>query len=654
MKCQNCGAENNNEAVFCSECGSKIEVVEVQQPVVAKNPKSHKSVFIICGIIVAVVIIGIAGLLVYQQTQSGKLKLDEETIKDATVRTTFTTQFDSDGDGVLSKEELASVDTIETSDVTDASWLPYFTNIKTFKITQSSVSEVNFYDNRNLTKIDVSGAKNLDKVTFPDSGEFIDITLPDKEGIETVFPPTSKMELQHVPITVQTPSVTYKQDAESVVKVNKLDKQGEQTNYSYGTCVINSISKTRSQANLKSQLKRDDTGKIVQDVNNYANNISAKYTCEYDSSGNVTAVGKDLINKLTYVDNSIVLNSNNGSADYVVKSWVLNSEKKPTRFFTKFGNGSTYQLTDYTWQDGKLSTEKISFYEQTSSSTKVEDMKLGQSIDVNFTYDDDDRLVKSEFSNGCTQSFVYEGDVLTSVTTSNAPDSGTYVLALPKNGKTEIKYKSFIGIKGRTPLSFIKLPGVGTDGIVNLDASDKTMSLYGSYDGVTAMDESFNGKFWWDEEDVVGYQRELATLKGQSTEEPAAEEDSSYLLEEKKAELRQQGYSVYEGKTEILKNDAGKNIYCVRFNTPSEIQAFATGIETPAKMTVNVVAISDSSGVSSKIEAGTPVLLAAKKPYEFYYETSSADYYVKSVGTLKILNEGLLVNLNTMEEVKGN
>ena len=47
MKCQNCGTDNKEGAVFCANCGTKIEVPVVQEPVAAEQTKSYKNIFVI-------------------------------------------------------------------------------------------------------------------------------------------------------------------------------------------------------------------------------------------------------------------------------------------------------------------------------------------------------------------------------------------------------------------------------------------------------------------------------------------------------------------------------------------------------------------------------------------------------------------------------
>jgi uncharacterized membrane protein YvbJ len=62
--CQKCGAENEDNAVYCKECGEKLGVKVVERVVIEKEPKNNDigAIWFIIGVVLPLVGI-IAGLI---------------------------------------------------------------------------------------------------------------------------------------------------------------------------------------------------------------------------------------------------------------------------------------------------------------------------------------------------------------------------------------------------------------------------------------------------------------------------------------------------------------------------------------------------------------------------------------------------------------
>ena len=96
MKCPNCGAELPEEALFCSECGSKIELenAEPESPPgepVSEKSNSSKNGKILLGVMVFLLVAEIVGMLWYFLPDRQK-ENDSSTTTDSISGTSTTTE----------------------------------------------------------------------------------------------------------------------------------------------------------------------------------------------------------------------------------------------------------------------------------------------------------------------------------------------------------------------------------------------------------------------------------------------------------------------------------------------------------------------------------------------------------------------------------
>ena len=570
MLCNKCNTENDPDSKFCINCGEELESavsnaatsqISATQPIVvqqstqaeaASNPARKNAMIIVCVVACALLIALAVALVTYNAFKPNGFALDENNVADDVVRTTLSGKFDTNNDGNIDNDEFQAAQTIEVEGATDTSWIKEFTYAKSFTLKNSSVESIDLRDNKELTKIDVSGDNSLKTITLPDDPKIIDIQLPDREGINIVFPENSSMELQYVPTKVETPSGTYSQDVESATKVNSLSVPYSTYNFSYGSdgLLTNAIEKTQSTKpdttttfNWKNNLLTAETSVM----SSYTN----KYTCTYKNSSEYESVQADYSSSradytLSTSGLTTTMNYNANGTIMPYKVWTKDSSGKVVTFIEYGGNGYVYNKHDYTWNGDQLVSETVSSVTVEKDSWNFDNgtTSLRYSIDYSYT---DGQLKKATYNTGATQEFAYKGSLLSSVNTT-VPDSDTSGL---KAGTTNITYKTVLGIKGKTALSFINLPGAATGGFVNKEPSAKLIELTDTYNGgyISRLQPSFNGQFWWNEQGIIDYQKTMAELKAQSSQT----QNETQTDANDATKTNEEAYAAYKSTIEAVK-----------------------------------------------------------------------------------------------------
>ena len=362
---------------------------------------------------------------------------------------------------------------------------------------------------------------------------------------------------EYVPTKVETPSGTYSQDVESATKVNSLSVPYSTYNFSYGSdgLLTNSIE--------KSQSARSDTTTTFNWENNLLtaetstmSSYTNKYTCTYKNSSEYESVQADYSNsKQEYtlstsgLTTTMNMNASSSNTTMPYKVWTKDSSGKVVTFIEYGGNGHVYNKHEYTWNGELLVSETVSNVTAEEGSWNLDNGTTSVRYSVDYSYTDG-QLTKATYNTGATQEFTYTNGLLSSVNTT-VPDSDTSGL---KAGTTNITYKTVLGIKGKTALSFINLPGTATGGFVNKEPSAKLIELTDTYYGgyISRLQPSFNGQFWWNEEGIIDYQKTMAELKAQSSqtqnESQATQSDANNATK-----TNEEAHAAYKSTIEAVK-----------------------------------------------------------------------------------------------------
>ena len=107
-----------------------------------------------------------------QQPAKDAIALDETTFPDALFRTYIQKNFDKDGNGELSGEELSSVIAIiapEDSSLTSLQGIEYFTELQTLTFSNTGVTSIDLTNNTKLTFISCENTPVVDLILPADS-----------------------------------------------------------------------------------------------------------------------------------------------------------------------------------------------------------------------------------------------------------------------------------------------------------------------------------------------------------------------------------------------------------------------------------------------------------------------------------------------------
>lgn len=200
MFCPKCGTELEEGVSFCTKCGAKIQsasegkgaassqagaqnentgevapaavAVQVQQPNASKSPKRTKrNIAIGAGVAIVLVI----AIVVVYNALFAPYKIDENTFSDANLRAIISSQFDADGDGLITRDEAKEVESLTVSGATEVSGLGIFPSLKQVTL-----------QGETLTSVDLSGCDALTTVTVTNCSHLNNMNLGSKANLESL------------------------------------------------------------------------------------------------------------------------------------------------------------------------------------------------------------------------------------------------------------------------------------------------------------------------------------------------------------------------------------------------------------------------------------------------------------------------------------
>lgn len=546
--------------------GNEVTVLE------PKRKRNARTITIACTVVICLVVVTLGGLLCWKSLTPKELLLNSSDIKDDAVNTMLV-QYDKDGDGKLSEEELGDVEEVEIGeDVTDASFLKYLWNLRYLTVNSPNLSYIDLTNNENLTGADFRNATGtrqfnlppLDDYSdfrFPPIDDFPPIIIPGNPEYETQWVPSDVTEVVSLAGSDEVESREIEQDVSSVNQVNSLTVKKENNEFSQDweydfsyddfcrlqttdltdTYVSKSKSSVSNSVKTLSYNSQNKVSLLVDKPGSNTTGTASTNPVSYTEDGLVSQVGKSY--SVDYNGQNIELKTKSGRKENTETSWTVSEEK--TSIFIESNAEDGYLLKhDYEFDDNnKCVKETLDAYSTKNSSIKDGDVKgnISDSTEVKYTYDGD-KLVKAEFSNGFVQNYEYDSrDLLVDITSEgDAPTIDGADIAT----NCHIKYDCLITKKGQKALSFITLPGNENSTTVGLTTSireiDPTLT---SNLSSAVQNANFTGKFWWDEEGILDRQVEAS-----GKELPQEDDDAEITL--LSVDPNDEAHEAYQSKIE--------------------------------------------------------------------------------------------------------
>ena len=203
MFCTKCGKELEEGVAFCTSCGAKVEdrssaeaaasatgaesivqtadkadapaalspALQQDVPQKQKAPRNKKGLIALGGVAVVVVV----ALIVVYNAFFAPFAIDENRFPDERLRSIISSQLDIDGDGAISRDEAASVESLAVAGASSIQGLDIFSNLKTLDV-----------QGENLTSLDLDGCNSLKQVTTQNCTHLDSVKLGNKPDLEVL------------------------------------------------------------------------------------------------------------------------------------------------------------------------------------------------------------------------------------------------------------------------------------------------------------------------------------------------------------------------------------------------------------------------------------------------------------------------------------
>ena len=416
MFCKKCGAQIDDGARFCTECGAPVErpvaqssvppasdQPSVSEPFPMSKKRRSKAPAIVAGLL-AVAVAGAGGALYFASLSGSStsdasasvapvtVKVDEDAFPDAGLRYFVSQAVDKDGDGEVASEELTAVTEASIDGARDLSALGrIFPNLASLTVTGGQLTTIDVSDCPELESVDVSGEPiaSLD-VSANFKLASLDVTGTQIPSVDVSHNP----DLSQIAVDDST-AVTGTDDTKIQQvwvgkKITEQNSSGYTTYYEAtmdGSGRLASVNVSRSDdKSMTFDYSYDSQGRRVKAD---GGRIGGSYAYEYDSEGKPSKVFPS--------DKQIILGYENGMLASIASGGgtLTTLSYDAAGRLTQFNNPSV--MYKYTYDAaGRLVSESFPRGYTTGNGT------------VTFTYDDNGNLARAttsginEFANGET------------------------------------------------------------------------------------------------------------------------------------------------------------------------------------------------------------------------------------------------------------
>ena len=581
-----------------------------QPPANTSGTHALRNTVIVCSIVLLVVVAFVAGLCLSNKQSQNEITLDSQTIGDEPLLNTLKAEYDKDGDGKLTGEEIGHVENLDLNSGADYSFIYLFYNLKQVNVKNTEVSKLDFSKNTCLTRINCRDATNVREIYLPNLTDYSGVELPESTDLQVTFPDDSEYEMKYVPKRVEETTCTsntykpttktkvYEQDVISLTKIASLkcyedSKLSQDITYNY--------------SNAGTITSWGDTTNITYDENNRVSGETSKLMsvtapttrhAAYAEDGSLTSVATEgEANRYSRSDDgqTLTLLIDGASSGAIENYWKFDGSNL-REYLCHIGNGSNYLKRSYDWADNVTNKEKIEVLDSSSYSSSGGGSSLNTpepfnnmpttSTDTATFVHNGHKLLEANYDSGFSQKFEYDANAnLVKVTSSGAPSVNNVEFTT----SCTIEYARMIGKKDQKPLNFLVLPGKELQGTFHESVEVRGITLAGITSGNSPFSQDFAGKFWWDAETIIN-----AQLQAPRTENPAAttntadatpQDEATNTTEQKPeeqiivnpvdakiAELETQGYTVYRGSVVTHTGLAGSSAFnALKLDEPQTI-----------------------------------------------------------------------------------
>ena len=457
MYCRKCGSELLDGARFCAKCGEPVRISEEQTPktdesaapvepnesaattelddfatteidgsaATAKidNPAivSHAGVVkrthtkqVTAGVFIVLLLAIVVAVVWF--TQFSPIKINENTFPDDALRSTISEQFDTDGDGKLSREEAKAV-TVLTVDGAQSidSLARIFPNLKTLTLAGDSLVSVDVsnmteltsleIESSALTSLNVSGASSLVSLNVSDSvSDSVEISGLDDTQLVEVWLPVQLSDIDNGEEVYRTEI-----ERDSSGRILSIT-EGEYSNGSYGTSDSNS-----TPYYVTTEYSYDESGRLSSyvSITEYLSDIEfygqTECTTElsYDNEGNLVKTSSDSAGGYGNYEYSYDENGNLISGGSFTYEWDDADNLTAVYLWNGLYYIYTYddqgRVTGMDIPDNESSDERVAntiSYDDEGNIVSVAPTSADEagSPSVTYSYDDEGRLSSAEAS----------------------------------------------------------------------------------------------------------------------------------------------------------------------------------------------------------------------------------------------------------------